>query len=430
MKNYRLLTIIGAALASLCSSWLPVAAQTYNGASVYRDTDTIYRVGLPPNSDVSVVYQRAITNRTVYSDACGYLKLSFNYTSPPTGSDLTIQGRSIGGFDPTLISAKNPKYKCKNGMAVFTNFTPPTSSNSFYFSSPGTGGAAGSSTFYTNSMSAIDRPNQALLITEMGSKKKTIKANSCGFVAVKALPNAPFASFTPDTEGSVDIGNTSQFFSELPVNPNPPICLDNKTYSSSTAPTTYMGAALYRTSKAVYYTGLVPKSSNTIELNSLASKDVSPYKGTSSLPVTPCGVFQIKFGTKSISSLKIGTTNYTVANLPVITAGGCSASELATITPNTLYRLNSSGNAGQTEFVYRVSDVNQKKLTTFYPTIVSRNAIVNACGFAEIKSLDTTNGFNGTDKVKINGAEYTIASLPLAPSAPICKNGVTYQAAP
>jgi hypothetical protein len=428
MKNHRLLTIIGAALASLFSNWLPAMSQTYNGVSVYRDTDTIYRVGLPPNSDVSVVYQRAISNKTVYSDACGYLKLSFNYSAPPTGSDLTIQGRSIGGFSPVLISAKNPKYKCTKGTAVFTNFTPSTSSNSFYFSTPGTGGAAGSSTFYTNSMSAIDRPNQPLLISEMGSKKKTIKANSCGFVAVKALPNAPFASFTPDTEGSVDIGNTSQFFSKLPVNPNPPICLDNKTYLPSTDSTIYNGANLYRTKSALYYTELVPKSSKTIELNSLASKDISVYKGTSSLPVTPCGVFHIKFGTKSISNLKVDSTKYTVANLPVVSAFGCSASQLATLTPNILYRLNSSDNVGQTEFVYRVSDIKQTKLTTFYPTIVTRNSVVNACGFAEIKSLDTKNGFNETDLVKIDGDEYKVDNLNLAPSGLICKNGVTYKA--
>jgi hypothetical protein len=211
MKNYRLLTIIGAALASFFSSWSPVSAQTYNGASVYRDTDTIYRVGLPPNSDVSIVYQRAISNKTIYSDACGYLKLSFNQSNLPRGSEVTIQGSGLGGFYPTLISSENPKYKCTNGTAVFTNFTPPTSSNSFYFSRRGTDGSAGSSTFYTNSMNAIAGPNKPAIVSEMGSKKKTIKANACGFVAVKALPHAPFASFDPDTAGSVDIGDTSPF---------------------------------------------------------------------------------------------------------------------------------------------------------------------------------------------------------------------------
>ena len=34
------------------------------------------------------------------------------------------------------------------------------------------------------------------------------------------------------------------------------------------------------------------------------------------------------------------------------------------------------------------------------------------------------------DKVKINGSEYTVSTLPLAPTAPMCKNGVTYQANP
>jgi hypothetical protein len=418
MKNYRLLTIIGAALASFFSSWLPVTAQTYEGASTYRDTDTIYKVGLTPNSTVSVVYGDIPVSKTVYSDACGVLKISI----PTLRGDTSIVVNGTA-YNPnstiasSVNSDKSATYKCSNGGIKYSNFTPSGSVFTL-------GKAPASYSLYLTGQALTGGANKASLVTYVTSIQKDLKVNACGFIAIKSLPRTPFK----DTS-KVSISRSALIaFDSLPTNPTPPICADNKTYSSSTAPTTYMGAALYRTSKAVYYTGLAPKSSNAIELNSLASKDVSPYKGTSSLPVTPCGVFQIKFGTKSISSLKIGTTNYTVANLPVITAGGCSASELATITPNTLYRLNSSGNAGQTEFVYRVSDVNQKKLTTFYPTIVSRNAIVNACGFAEIKSLDTTNGFNGTDKVKINGAEYVVASLPLAPAAPICKNGVTYKA--
>ena len=48
MRNHRLLTIIGAGIASLLSSWLPAIAQpvlTYNGASTYKDSkDNIYMV--------------------------------------------------------------------------------------------------------------------------------------------------------------------------------------------------------------------------------------------------------------------------------------------------------------------------------------------------------------------------------------------------
>jgi hypothetical protein len=418
MKNYQLLTILGTIITTLGTNWLPVTAQTYEGASTYRDTDTIYKVGLTPNSTVSVVYGDIPVSKTVYSDACGVLKISIPNLRGDTS--IVVNGTAYNPnstIASSVNSDKSATYKCSNGGIKYSNFTPSGSVFTL-------GKAPANYTLYLTGQALTGGANKASLVTYVTSIQKDLKVNTCGFIAIKSLPRNSFK----DTS-KVSISRSALIsFDSLPTNPTPPVCTDNKTYLSSTAPTTYMGAALYRTSKAIYYTGLVPKSSNTIELNSLASKDVSPYKGTSSFPVTPCGVFQIKFGTKSISSLKIDTTNYTVANLPVVSAFGCSSSELATLTPNMLYRLNSSSNAGQTEFVYRVSDVKQTKLTTFYPTIVNRNAVVNGCGFAEIKSLDTINGFNGTDKVKINGAEYVVASLPLAPSAPICKNGVTYKA--
>jgi hypothetical protein len=416
MRNHRLLTIIGAALASLLSNWLPVAAQTYEGASTYRDTDTIYKVGLTPNSTVSVVYDDIPVSKTVYSDACGVLKIPM--PNLRTDTSIAVNGTAYNP-NSTIISASNTTYKCSNGGIKYSNFTP--SGSVFTISN--------SSRIYVlhlTGQALTGGANRASLVTYKDRIVKELKVNACGFIAIKSLARNPFT----DTS-KISISRSSLIsFDSLPENPTPPVCKDNKTYSSSTAPTTYMGAALYRTSKAVYYAGLAPRSANTIELNSLASKDVNAYKGDSLNPVTACGLFYIKFGTKSISSLKVNGTNYPVSNLPVLSAFGCTASELATITPNTLYRLNSSRNAGQTEFIYRVSNINEKKLTTFYPTIISRSAVVNACGFAEIKSLDTINGFNGTDKVRINGTEYIIASLPLAPSAPICKNGVTYQAAP
>ncbi len=420
MKNYRLLTIIGAALASLFSSWLPVTAQTYEGASTYRDTDTIYRVGLTPNSTVSVLYGDIPVSKTVYSDACGVLKISIPILRGDTS--IVVNGTAYNPNSTIATSVNSDKsatYKCSNGGIKYSNFTP--SGNVFTLGKP-----PGNYTLHLTGQALTGGANKASLVTYVTSIQKDLKVNACGFIAIKSLPRNSFK----DTSKVSISGSSLISFDSLPENPTPPVCKDNKTYSSSTAPTTYMGAALYRTSKAVYYTGLAPRSSNVIELNSLASKDVSTYKGTSSFPVTACGLFYIKFGTKSISDLKVNGTNYPVSNLPVLSTFGCAASELATITPNTLYRLNSSRNAGQTEFIYRVSDINEKKITTFYPTIINRNAVVNTCGFAEIKSLDTVNGFNGTDKVRINGTEYIIASLPLAPSAPICRNGVTYQAIP
>jgi hypothetical protein len=134
-----------------------------------------------------------------------------------------------------------------------------------------------------------------------------------------------------------------------------------------------------------------------------------------------------------VANLKIGSTNHTVANLPSL--GGvlnCDPSTLANIQPNTLYRW---GNFNTTSpiykaFVYRVNDSNQKKLTVEYPTNLSRNVPVNGCGFSAIDSVNKASGFSGTDRVKINGTEYTVSNLPLAPNGPLCRNGVNYQPQP
>jgi hypothetical protein len=428
MRNYRLLILVGTSIASLLSMWLPATAQTYNGASVYRDTDTIYKVGLTPNSDVPIAYYRAITNKTVYSDACGYLKLSFSDSNLPSGSDVTIGGYGLSGFNPTLIpEAQKPKYKCTNGVAVFTNFTPPEA-GAFYFSHLGSAGSGtGSSIFFTNNTWLIGGANRAVIVREMGIKKKTLKVNSCGFLAVKSLPHAPFASFTPATEGSVKIGDTTQFFSSLPVNPNPPLCLNNKTFVSSTTPITYNGTSLYRTTKAIYHVGLTIAAIDKVELTGLESKDVSYYKGDSSVARAACGLFYIDLK-KKVGTVKIGGNDYTVSSLPsAATPSDCSASSLAALTPNTLYRTLLTSTASR--FLYRVSDIAQKKVTVEYPTVVTRSLPVNACGFVEVKSLNSLNGFDATDKVKINGTEYTVSTLPLAPTAPMCRNGVIYQAA-
>jgi hypothetical protein len=132
MKNYRLLTIIGTALASFFSSWLPVTAQTYNGASVYRDTDTIYKVGVTPNISVPVTYTGATIAKTAYSDACGVLKISLGANLP---TDLTINRTAFTVSSAHEFVPQEAKYKCTNGVATYTGLQirmvpselPPTS---------------------------------------------------------------------------------------------------------------------------------------------------------------------------------------------------------------------------------------------------------------------------------------------------------------
>jgi hypothetical protein len=235
------------------------------------------------------------------------------------------------------------------------------------------------------------------------------------------------------TNSSVNIAGAAVSFGSLPQNPTPPICMDGKTYAASTGSTTYNGANLYRTAKAVYYVGLAPNSLNTVELNGLASKNVSYYKGDSRssnyVPGQNCGIFYIDLGRNFPPNLKIDSVSYSATSLPAAASHSCSAN-LSPLVPNTLYYPANPDFYGNNSFVYRVTDLAKKKISVEYPTIVSRNLPVNACGFAQIDSLNKVNGFEATDKVKINGTQYTISTLPLAPGAPICRNGVTYQAVP
>jgi hypothetical protein len=419
MKNYRILTILGTIIASLGTNWLPANAdQTYNGASIYRDADNIYKVGLSPSSSVAVTYESAAISKTAYSDDCGVLKISLGATPPPT---LSINGSAF-----TLSSApelpNRAKYKCTGGVANYTGFT--NSTGAFQAVSRSNGSAI-NTTLYISNSAIIGGKNKGSLITYAGSSKRSIKANACGFVLIKPRSQS---LFTPTS--SVNIDGSNLTFGNLPQNPSPPICLNDRTYSSSTSSISYNGANLYRTTKAIYYVGLAPNSLNAVEITGLASKDINPYKGEKGLTTfAPCGVFAIDLGKNNkVSSLKIGTMSYNVSSLAEYPALGCAAENLTAIAPNTLYYRYRPSNGTASSFVYRVTDTNKKKLTVEYPTTVSRNLPVNACGFAEIKSLDKVTGFNDTDKIKINGTEYTFASLPLAPVAPICKNGVTYKA--
>jgi hypothetical protein len=418
MKNYRLLTIIGTVITSLFSSWLPVAAQTYNGASIYRDADSIYKVGITPNSSVAVTYADTTLNKTVYSDACGVLKISFG-ANPPANLSINNADFNVSTV-PEMYD--DSKYKCVGGVPTYTKFKTHSGLFRIIKYSDGT---PTSTTLYISSAGITKGANKASLISYAGSSKRTVKANACGFVAIKPLARNPFS-------GNIVIDGTVVSFATLPQNPTPPSCMGGKTYLSSTGAITYNGANLYRTDKAIYYVGLTPNSLNQVELTGLASKSFNYYKGDPQMygyvPLPACGVFRIMLGKGNyVSSLKIGSNNYNVATTSQASARGCTPDDLAGIVPNTLYRGSGLMNGTASEFVYRVSDVTQKKLTVEYPTIVSRNLPVNACGFAEIKSLNLVGGFNATDKVKINGTEYVVASLPLAPMAPICRNGVIYQ---
>jgi hypothetical protein len=144
---------------------------------------------------------------------------------------------------------------------------------------------------------------------------------------------------------------------------------------------TFNGSTLYRTTKSIYYVGLTPNSLNAVELNGLARKDINYYKGyefSGNYPLAACGVFYIDFKKVRIPSLRTSGTDYAVATVPANNIDpDCSASTMASLTPNTLYRSDSLVNGGASQFIYRITDITRKKLTIEYPTIISKNSAVN-----------------------------------------------------
>ena len=95
MRNYKLLTMIGAGIISLLSIGFPAIAQpvlTYNGASTYKDSkDNIYMVN-GTFGGTEITYKGVNTTRTITSDACGYAKVSFNSGSSSTPTTITAGG--------------------------------------------------------------------------------------------------------------------------------------------------------------------------------------------------------------------------------------------------------------------------------------------------------------------------------------------------
>jgi hypothetical protein len=124
------------------------------------------------------------------------------------------------------------------------------------------------------------------------------------------------------------------------------------------------------------------------------------------------------------TGIKVGANTYTPATMSYSSSSlfyTCESPGYAALTANTLYKVNGK------EYVYKTSDLTLKKLVAENPSVISRNIPVNACGFAVIPALNMANGFTTGDKVTINGSTpYDVTTLPLAPTAPTCKNGVTY----
>jgi hypothetical protein len=375
----------------------------YNGANVYKDAkDNIYYV--TSTIKVDVVYENVDVIKTPYSDACGFTRLSLNESSSSLPTTLTFNGTSDSLGSIPVVAEKNP-YKCVNGVAqwkgtaqtsVFqtsvTNNDSGLTAKNIYYPPARTGGAS-----------------RQGLISYTANLTKFVNPNACGFILTPGYANSQ-----KKTSGTLAINGASINIANLPVNPNPPECVGGKTLlGSSTNVATFNGATLYRTTKAVYFTGLTPKSLNVVGYDALASKSYDPY-------LSSCGLFRMQYTTVP-ATIKIGAITSTPATMQERTAPlDCAAYAMT----DTLYKYGNS-------FFYKTSDVNQKKLAVETPTIVTRNIAVNACGFSVIPSLNTASGFTAGDKVTINGSTpYDVTTLPLATEAPTCKNGAVYLVSP
>jgi hypothetical protein len=410
MKNHRLLMLVGAVIASLTSSLLPALAAdlNYNGAYLYKDAkDNIYLIS---NSENQFTYDNVAISKASYSDACGFTSLRLSNADLPFPSNITFNSASSSLGSIPIITEKKP-YKCVNGVAQWTG----TAQTSIFQTSvnDASGNFQVKTIYYPSSVTG--GASKQGMISYTGSVIKNVKPNACGFIVVPGYANSQ-----KKTSATVRRDGTPINVATLPVNPNPPDCVGGKTLvGSGTAVATFNGASLYRTTKNIYFTGLTPKSLNVVDYDMLTSNTFST--------TSTCGMVWLKYKTVP-TSIKVGSNSYPIATVPFVNGinyYGCTTPAYISMIPNKLYM------SDQKNYLYKTSDLTLKKLVAEIPTILTKNIPVNACGFAVIPALNMANGFTAGDKVTINGSTpYDVMTLPLAPTAPTCKNGVTYLVTP
>jgi hypothetical protein len=380
--------------------YAPLAKAQTTTPAIFRDSNTVYQTNLPPGTNVEVDYNNRDVTKTIYSDACGVVKISLAYPFP---SNLKVNGTAIS---PSSTS-NSRTYQCLNGVAKYGGTMPAPTSN---FQNENTSGTR--ITVYVVSSAITGGIKKPSLVTYTAKVTKTLKVNSCGILVVRGTPNAPLVD-----SSLLAIGNSiPKLFSSFPVGV-PPICQNNSTYTATTNPATYNGASLFRTAKTIYQVGLTPNSLNVVEISGVGSKSYSQYRDRG----VTCGVFLIKLPT-AISSFKIGSTSYNIATVPskLGTFDCPNNTGLDNFLPNTLYRYT------PTILLYRVTDRSISRLNLEYPALITKNYPVNACGFVAIDSPNRANGFSATDTVKINGAAHTLSAIPLTTKPPLCRNGIQY----
>jgi hypothetical protein len=408
MKNHRLLISIGASVASFLSGLLPAVAVPdlrYNGADVYKDAkDNVYII---IDQQERLNYSGVDITKNQFSDACGFTSIKLNSGSSSFPVSITFNGTSDSLATIPTVTDKVP-YKCTNGVVTWKG---TAQTNVFQTSQNGNGSLTIRTIYYPSARTGGASKQGTIAYT--ANLSKMTKPNACGFILTPG-----YIDSRKKTSGTLSLGRDPALnIATLPINPSPPECVGGKAVvGSTTAVTTFNGASLYRTTKNIYFTGLVPRSLNVVGYDTLSSKTFST--------TSTCGRFDLKYSVMPKSIKVVGTT-YPTATAPSGVYFDCTNPRYIALAANQLYMMDGKN------YLYKTSDLNLKKLVAETPIEVVKNIAVNACGFAVIPALNIANGFTAGDKVTINGSTpYDVMTLPLAPTAPTCKNGVTYLVSP
>jgi hypothetical protein len=115
LKLAQFCSVIGALAATAVSAVAQSTPMlTYNGASTYNDAKgAFYQV---TSSSFDVTYSNMNTSRGIYSDACGYAKVSLSERQGNIPTSVTFGGVSDSIGNLPLV--ENLKYKCTNGGRI------------------------------------------------------------------------------------------------------------------------------------------------------------------------------------------------------------------------------------------------------------------------------------------------------------------------
>jgi hypothetical protein len=401
LNPLSLIVLLTSTLASL-PAFADTPSLTYQGASIYKDSKgMVYKVS---NADVSVQYSGVQVSKSIWSDACGFARISFSKTSSSLPGSVTFNGSTDN--ISSIYKIDKPGYKCTNGVAKW-GVIPQTNVFKTVTSTNASSLATGAVIYYPPTRTG--GANKQSIVTYAANMIHNTKP-TCGFVVVNPTANAQKRTST-----ALSFDGSSIDLATLPVNPAPPECVKGKLFTGG-GTAAVGGATMYRTAKAVYITGQTAGSINVVKYDALRSRS---FKTTQT-----CGLFAIDFGKESPASIKIGATTYTPATVTSTTVTSCSSAGFGAIMADKLYK-------NGTDYYYKVTDLTKKSIAVETPYLVTKKIAVNVCGFTTIPSLNMAEGYTTGDKLIVNeSTPYDVSTLPLVTTAPLCQNGVIYTSAP